>query len=630
MPPNRWSPRTGSLDFTTLQALYRAAQLSPTEVVQAVYDRIAARGEDHVWIHLRTREQTLAQAEQLERRDQQSPRTWAEMPLYGLPFAVKDNIDVGGLPTTAACPQFTYTPKTSAPVVDRLLAAGGILLGKTNLDQFATGVAGVRSPYGVARNPFNENYIPGGSSSGSAVAVAAGLASFALGTDTAGSGRVPAALNNVVGLKPSRGLLSTRGIVPACRSLDCISVFAFTCADARTVLHTAKGFDPVAIYSRREADTFDLAPLRPRRLRCGVPARKDLQFFGDLEAEQLFDAAITRLRRLGEVVEIDFAPFRATAELLYDGPWVAERLTAIHDFYRRNPDALHPTIRHILDGAADYSATDLFQGFYRLETYKQQAADEWAKMDLLVVPTVGTTYTTATLASSPFTLNANLGYYTNFVNLLDCCAIAVPSGFYSNGLPFGISCIAPALHDGLLCAFGERYHELVGGTLGATKVELQRSMTAWEKTSTVETNAGVEGAYVRLAVVGAHLSGQPLNHQLLQRGARLVRACRTRPCYRLYALANTAPPKPGLIRTNAGDGFAIAVEVWEMPLAEFGAFVAQVPPPLSIGSLLLEDDKIVKGFLCEERAVHDALDISSFGGWREFLQHRVRGSEQIQ
>jgi allophanate hydrolase len=446
--------------------------LTPTAVIEAVYDRVAACGEDHVWIHLCAREQSLAQAQQLERRHPQSQQAWAEMPLYGLPFAIKDNIDVAGLPTTAACPQFSYTPERSAPVVERLLAAGGIPVGKTNLDQFATGLTGVRSPYGVARNPFDERYIPGGSSSGSAVAVAAGLVSFALGTDTAGSGRVPAALNNVVGLKPTRGVLSTGGVVPACRSLDCVSVLTLTCADARAVLHTAKGFDSTALYSRREANTLDLAAPLHRRLRYGVPAWKDLRFFGDTEAAQLFHGAVERLRHLGEPVEIDFPVLAATGELLYGGPWVAERLAAVQDFSARYPDAFHPIIRSILTGAARYSAVDLFQGLYQLETYKQQAAVEWTKMDLLVVPTVGATYTTAAVARDPFALNANLGYYTNFVNLLDCCAIAVPSGFRTNGLPFGVTFIAPALQDGLLCTVGAQYHRLVGGTLGATAEEI--------------------------------------------------------------------------------------------------------------------------------------------------------------
>ncbi len=616
-----WSPHVGSLDFTTLQSLYREARVTPTEVVHAVYDRIASRGEDQVWIHLCTREQALAQARELEQRRQQSPQPWIEMPLYGLPFAVKDNIDVADLPTTVACPQFAYTPETSAPVVERLLAAGGILIGKTNLDQFATGLAGVRSPFGVPRNPFDERYIPGGPSSGSAVAVAAGLVSFALGTDTAGSGRVPAALNNLVGLKPSRGLLSTRGVFPACRSLDCVSILALTSADARVVLHTAKGFDPEAIYSRREADALDLTAPRRRRLRCGVPAEQDLRFFGDSEAEQLFEAAVQRVQHLGKVIEIDFAPFRAAAELLYNGPWVAERLAAVQKFYLRNQDAIHPTVRTILAEAVHYSATDLFHGLHQLEAYKQQAEVEWEKMDLLIVPTVGAVYTKAALAENPLTLNANLGYYTNFVNLLDCCAVAVPSGLYANGLPFGVSFIAPALQDELLCAFGARYHGLVGGALGATGVELRQI----ENTQFVKDSAQTAPAIVRLAVVGAHLSGQPLNHQLLDRGARLIRTCRTQACYGLYALLNTTPPKPGLVRRDASDGVAVAVEVWAMPLEEFGSFVAQVPAPLSIGSVVLEDGETVKGFLCEDYVTRDAVDISSFGDWREFLRRGAPG-----
>lgn len=617
-----WSPQTGSLDFTTLQSLYREARLTPTEVVHAVYDRIAARGEDHVWIHLCAREQALAQAQQLEQRQRQSLRPWAEMPLYGLPFAVKDNIDVAGLPTTAACPQFAYTPKTSAPVVERLLSAGGILIGKNNLDQFATGLAGVRSPFGVPRNPFDERYIPGGSSSGSAVAVAAGLVSFALGTDTAGSGRVPAALNNLIGLKPSRGLLSTRGVVPACRSLDCVSILALTCADARVALQTVKGFDPISFSARREADSLELTPSLPLRPRYGVPAKKDLRFFGDAEAEQLFDAAVQRLRQLGDVIEIDFAPFRDTADLLYNGPWVAERLAAIQKFYRSNREAIHPIIREILAEADRYSAADVFCGLYQLEIHKQRAAIEWAKMDLLVVPTVGAAYTRAMLMDNPLTLNANLGYYTNFVNLLDCCAIAVPSGWYANGLPFGISFIAPALQDGLLCALGAQYHQLGGGVVGATGIDLHHIKDTQPAPSPITTEAPV----VRLAVVGAHLSGQPLNYQLLERGARLVRACHTYACYRLYSLANTTPLKPGLVRSDADDGIAVMVEVWEMPMAEFGSLAAQVPAPLSIGSVLLEDGQVVKGFLCEGYALHGARDISRFGDWREFLRHGVPGS----
>lgn len=611
-----WSPHTGSLDFTTLQSLYRAARLTPAEVVHAIYDRIAARGEDHVWIYLCPREQALAQAQQLERRRQQLQPSWTELPLYGLPFAVKDNIDVVGLPTTAACPQFAYTPEASAPVVERLLAAGAILIGKNNLDQFATGLAGVRSPFGVPRNPFDERYIPGGSSSGSAVAVAAGLVSFALGTDTAGSGRVPAALNNLVGLKPSRGLLSTRGVVPACRSLDCVSVFALTCANARVVLQTAKGFDSRSISARREADSLDLTPLKLPRLRFGVPAKKDLRFFDDAETEQLFEATVQRLRQLGDVVEIDFAPFSAAADLLYNGPWVAERLAAVQGFYLYNQDAIHPTVRQIFAEAERYSAAELFRGLYQLEAYKQQALVEWAKMDLLVVPTVGSTYTTAMLRDNPLTLNANLGYYTNFVNLLDCCAIAVPSGVGANGLPFGISFIAPALQDGLLCALGAQYHQLVGGRVGATKIGLRQIFDTQNVTSFTEA----EKPLVRLAVVGAHLSGQPLNYQLLDRGARLLSACRTHACYRLYALPNTTPPKPGLVRSDASTGVAVAVEVWELPLEEFGSFVAQAPAPLSIGSILLEDGQVVKGFLCEGYALDGAVDISHFGGWREFLQ----------
>jgi allophanate hydrolase len=459
-----WSPESGSLDLATLKQLYAAKSLKPTDVIRAVYKRLDR--VDHVWISQTPMAQALSRATELERNGR-------DLPLYGLPFAVKDNIDVADMPTTAACKEFSRTPAKSATVVTRLIQAGAILIGKTNLDQFASGLVGVRSPYGPVPNPFDTRYISGGSSSGSAAAVASGMVSFALGTDTAGSGRVPAGFTNIVGLKPTRGVLSCAGVLPACRTLDCVSLLTLTCTDARTVMQAAKGSDNTDPFSRSEADKLDLSPPRPAKFRFGVPRGEDLNFFGDQESPVLFGRAIPMLENLGgQRVEIDFTPFRETAKLLYDGPWVAERLAAIKDFYANHAEALHPVTRKIIASATRYSAVDAFQGLYRLQQLKGQAALTWAKMDLLLVPTTGTVYTIAQVDADPIQLNANLGYYTNFANLLDLCAVALPGGFRKSGLPFGVTLIAPALSDGLLCALGSEYQSRLGGKLGATKATL--------------------------------------------------------------------------------------------------------------------------------------------------------------
>jgi allophanate hydrolase len=457
-----WPPETGSLDLTTLGALYASNSLTPTDVVRAVYRRIDRF--DHVWISRVPQAEALARAAALERE-----RGRRGLPLYGVPFAVKDNIDVAGMPTTAACREFAHTPQVTATVANRLTQAGAILVGKTNLDQFATGLVGVRSPYGPVHNPFDQRYLAGGSSSGSAVAVATGMVSFALASDTAGSGRVPAGFNNIVGLKPSRGVLSYAGVLPACRTIDCVSLVALTCADARKVAHVAKGFDRADIYSRPEADTLDLFPPRPARFRFGVPRAEDLNFFGDRESPTLFARAVPVLEALGgERVEIDFTSFKESARLLYDGPWVAERLAALKPFYNAHADAFLPVTRQIIGGAARYSAVDVFEAFYRLQTLKGQAAAEWAKMDVLLVPTAATIYTIEQVEADPIALNTNLGYYTNFVNLMDLCAVALPCSFRETGVPFGITLIAPGLSDGLLCTLGIAYQARLGGRLGAT------------------------------------------------------------------------------------------------------------------------------------------------------------------
>ncbi|HXM80784.1 MAG TPA: allophanate hydrolase [Burkholderiales bacterium] len=592
-----------ALDLRTLEERYRAGSLRPSQTVAGILERITQRGADRVWIHRIARAQLETRAAELERRGPQG------LPLYGIPFAIKDNIDVAGHPTTAACAEFAYVARETSPVVEALLGAGAILLGKTNLDQFATGLVGVRSPYGVPANTFNPEYIPGGSSSGSAVAVAAGLASFSLGTDTAGSGRVPAAFNNIVGHKPTRGLLSSRGLVPACRSLDCVSILALTASDAAAVLRCARGFDAADPFSRRETAPARALPRSFAGCRFGVPREDQLEFFGNRDTPRLFESFIKKLSEMGgERVDIDFAPFFETARLLYEGPWVAERYVAIREFIERSPQALHPVTLGIISGATRHSAIDAFTAFYRLAGLQRRAASAWNEVDILVTPTAGTIYRIAEVEADPVRLNSNLGYYTNFMNLLDLSAIAVPAGFQRDGLPFGVTLIAPAFADEALCALGDAAHRAAVKTMGATGLSLPEK-------SILETKTGNT---INVAVCGAHMSGLPLNHQLLERGARLARKCRTAPAYRLYALTEFAPPRPGMLRAESGG--AIEVEVWEVPAPAFGGFVDAIPAPLGIGTVELEDGQQVKGFLCEARATQGARDITSLGGWRQFIK----------
>jgi allophanate hydrolase len=586
------------LDLCSLRALYASKQVQPSEVVADVYERIAAGPTKPVWISLVPRGEALARARALAKDS--AAVTGA---LYGVPFAIKDNIDLAGLPTTAGCPAYAYSPERTATVVERLLAVGGIPIGKTNLDQFATGLVGTRSPYGACSSVFDPLYISGGSSSGSAVAAARQLVSFSLGTDTAGSGRVPAAFNNLVGLKPSRGLLSMSGVVPACRTLDCVSILAASCHDAHAVWQAAKGFDPRDPFSRAPRFGQDAAPWLPVPFRFGVPPADQLEFFGDGQAHDLYQRAISDLEGLGgEKVEIDFSFFKAAADLLYAGPWVAERLAAIKQFAEAHADEMNPVVREIILGAKRYSAVEAFEAEYRLRELRRATEREWERMDVLVLPTTGTIYTHEEVAADPIRLNTNLGYYTNFVNLLDLAAVAVPAGFRSNGLPFGISFIGPAFSDEALVALADRYHRAYADVPGPS----------------VDLGPCPPGC-VAVAVVGAHLSGQPLNHQLTERGARLLKTTRTLPHYRLYALQGTKPPKPGLVREEEFAGPGIEVELWAMPVDQFGGFVAAVPPPLTIGSVALASGETVKCFLCEPYAIAGAIDISSFGGWRPYL-----------
>ncbi len=526
--------------------------------------------------------------------------------LAGLRFAVKDNIDVQGVPTTAACPAFAFTPTAHAKVVQRLLDAGACLVGKTNLDQFACGLNGTRSPYGAVPNAFSPAYVSGGSSSGSAYVTATGQVDFALGTDTAGSGRVPAGLNNLVGLKPTKGLISTRGVVPAAQSVDCVSIFAGDVGLAARVLQVAMGYDAADPYSR--ALTLTGTAL-PHAFRFGVPSI--LEFYGDAAAEAEFADAITRMQALGGTpLAIDFTPFADAAALLYESALVAERYAAIRPFFDANEAEVVEPVRSIVARGRDYSAADLYAAQAQLRAYGQKAAALWHGMDVLLVPTAPTHYTIAAMQADPVVLNRNLGAYTNFVNLLDYAALSVPSCIRPDGLPFGITLIGPCASDWQLADLGQRYHHATGLSQGATGKPLPPfAPIAGMKTP----------ATVKVAVVGAHLSGMPLNSQLTERGACLLGAAETAPHYRFFALPGTTPPKPGLLRVANGTGAGIALEIWEMPLAHYGSFVASIPAPLGIGTLQLADGSSVQGFVCEALATQGAQDITHLGGWRAYI-----------
>lgn len=585
------------LDLGSLRALYGSRLSKPSQLIEAIYGRIQSGPLKPIWTSLVPRRLALARARELD-DDPIGPA----LPLYGVPYAIKDNIDLEGVETTAGCPAFGFQPARSATVVQALTDAGAIAVGKTNLDQFATGLVGTRSPYGACSSIYDERYISGGSSSGSAVAVASGLVSFALGTDTAGSGRVPAAFNNLVGLKPTRGVLSTRGVFPACRTLDCVTILARSCDDAHTVWLAARGFDGEDPYSRAPQAGAAAAPWLAGKFRFGVPSMAQCQFFGDEAAADLYEQALENLRSLGgEAVEIDFPVFREAANLLYSGPWVAERLAAIGEFFDVHAGEINPVVREVISSARRYSAVDTYRAEYRLRELRRETEAQWAAMDVLALPTTGTIYTHEQVAADPIATNTNLGYYTNFVNLLDLAAVAVPAGFRPNGLPFGISLIGPAFSEEALLALADRFHRSHADVPG-TALDI--------------------GCYppdcVPLAVVGAHLSGQPLNHQLIDIGARLVRACRTAADYQLYALEKAVPPKPALVRNPEFSGSGIEVEVWAVPVDRFGGFVAAVPAPLTIGNVMLDNGESVKGFLGEPYAVAGASEITRFGGWRNY------------
>ncbi len=596
------------LEMGALRAAYATGGLTPEAVLREIYARIAAEGERPVWISLVEMNDNL-----LRLNDLREKVNVEKLPLFGIPFAVKDNFDVARMETTAGCPAFAYRAAETATAVQRLLDAGAVLVGKTNMDQFATGLVGTRTPYGVCESAVAAGVIAGGSSSGSAGSVARGLVSFALGTDTAGSGRVPAAMNQVVGLKPTRGVVSTHGVVPACRTLDCVSVFALTCGDAATVLEVMRGADTKDWSSRAPGPGEGAAPWAvSRSFRFGVP--KELEFFGDAAAEAAFDRAAEEMTKLGgETVEFDYAPLAEAARLLYDGPWVAERTAAVGEFAREHGAEMDPTVRAIVMGGERFSAVEAFRGRYRLGELRQWTDALLRQVDFLLLPTTPTVFTVAEIAEEPVKRNSQLGWYTNFVNLMEMAAVAVPCGLRPDGRPSGVSLVGPTFSEEGLLRVADRLHRALTDGMGATGGKLSG-------TAPMDAKTPLRGV-MEMVVVGAHLSGQPLNGQMTERRARLVRTTRTAAEYRLFALKGTVPAKPGLVFEPGFVGPGIEVEVWAMPEETVGSFLAGIPAPLGLGTVRLEDGSAAKGFLCEPAGIVEAEEITALGGWRAFLAH---------
>lgn len=595
-----------ALDIVSLHSAYRRNELTPESVVDIILEQCDQFESHNVWIARLTKTQIQPYLDYLVNK------SIDELPLYGVPFAIKDNIDLYGVDTTAGCEAFRYQPSESAFLVTQLINAGAIPIGKTNLDQFATGLVGTRSPepWGPCKNSIDPSTISGGSSSGSAVAVALGLVSFALGTDTAGSGRVPAMLNNIVGHKPSRGLFSMTGVVPACRSLDCPSVFALTAADAKRVFDVGSTFDSSDSYARenpynnsaRHWGLFDEAPT------IGVPLARNLTFFGNQETESLFWQSIEQWRTMGAtLVEIDIAPLLDAARLLYEGPWVAERYAAIESLLLEKPEEIHAVVREIVLNAEGKTAVETFQYEYQMQAYRRIAQRMFDQFDFLISPTAPTTYTIDELLENPIELNSNMGYYTNYMNLLDLAGTAVPAGMQTDGRPFGITLIAPAMHDQRLLSYAHQWQFANDHPCGA-----RGHTPKWEIAKTVCDNR-----MVRVAVCGAHLEGMPLNWQLTERGGVLQEATKTSADYQLYALPGGPPFRPGLKRVD--NGCQIEIEVWAMPTENFGSFVSNIPAPLGIGKVETEDGEWLPSFICESYGFEGAQNISSFKGWRAYM-----------
>jgi len=596
---------TLNLSIAALLKAYRSGELTPRQVVEYVLKKCEEFNQHNIWITLFSDTQLAVYLDNLPDGPDES------LPLYGIPFSIKDNIDVGGIDTTCACKAYAYRADESANVVNFLVRAGAIPIGKTNMDQFAAGLVGTRSEYGASANAFDPRYLAGGSSSGAALSVALGLCSFALGTDTAGSGRVPAAFNNIVGMKPSRGLVSCHGVVPACRSLDCVSIFSLNVDDADYVFDVAATYDSADAYARRNPFSNSRRHYGrvPEQFRFGVVAEKHFPAFQNNEYSELYKEYCRRLVSLGgSAVELDFTPFVNSAALLYQGPWLAERYAAIEPFIRDHEKDMFAVTRSIITQANSLRTVDAFPAFYQLQAYKQAADAILADVDFIVTPTTVDHYQIAQVNSDPIRLNSQLGYYTNFMNLLDLCAVAIPAAIRKGGLPFGVTLFGQAFNDRKLLSYARHF-------------QCQQEWPAG-KTNVVPVSAPREESifrdYVDVVVCGAHLSGFPLNWQLVERGATLQRRDKTAAEYRLYAIPGKVK-RPGLVR-HEQSGAAILVELWRVPMENFASFVAGIPEPLGIGKVQLSDGRFYTGFICENYAIESAEDITSFGGWAAYIK----------
>ena len=576
--------------------------LSPEEVINEIFNRIKIINDPNIFIDLLSLDNLHAEAEKLGSFN-------SNLPLWGIPFAVKDNIDVNKIMTTAGCPEFSYIAKDDAFTVNLLKKAGALMIGKTNLDQFATGLVGVRSPYGVPLNAVDPLIVPGGSSSGSAVSVGHGIVSFSLGTDTAGSGRVPAALNNIVGLKPSLGSLSSSGVVPACRTIDTVSVFAMIVEDAYNVYSILNEYDEEDSYSK----SFKKIPLSTPQLpiKIGIPDNSSIKFFNDTFQSESFESSLNKLKSHNfEILPINFEPFYEIAQLLYEGSWVAERYTVIKDLLKKNPNAIHSVTRQIIQKAENFSAADTFVDYYKLSELKRKAKPILTSVKMLCVPSIPTFYSVNELIDDPITPNSNLGTYTNFVNLLDMCGITVPTDPRKDGRPGSITLLGMSGDDNIVASTAMLFEKNCKRFLGGTKFELENPNDLEE----------YHDSYLDIAVCGAHMEGLSLNWQLKDLGAHFVQKSKTSSYYNLFALTNLNPIRPGLLRSVNKEDNAINLEIWSIPKKNFGKFIEYVQPPLSIGSVELEDGKWIKGFLCENRGTVNAKNISKIGDWRVYIK----------
>lgn len=590
------------LSIQALLTSYRKQEVTPSEIVDYIRHRASHFQDRNIWIHL------LSMAEMQPYLDRLATASIEDLPLYGIPFAIKDNIDLAGIPTTAACPDFAYIPSESAFVVQKLIEAGALPIGKTNMDQFATGLVGTRSPFGAVKNALNPDYISGGSSSGSAVATSLGLVSFALGTDTAGSGRVPAMFNNLLGFKPSCGVISSRGVVPACRTIDCVSVFGLNPDDIERVWPIVSQYDASDEFSRRGvwksrsitgAFRFGTIPVAQRQYPENATVNRLLQQFED------------HLVSLGGIpVPIDFTPFRQAAELLYEGPWVAERYTTVEQLLAKSPESLLPVTRTIISTADRFSASDAFKATYRLRQLKHQADAILASVDFILTPTASAIYRIMEVQNDPIRLNSGLGFYTNFMNLLDYSAISIPAGQLDNGMPFAVTLFTDKFLDRYLIDMSKR-------VLAGTSLSMGSTGYQWSP-EPITSMKPTDSERIDLLVCGAHLTGMPLNRQLTDLGAERVKVTTTASCYRMYALAGGPPLRPGLVRSD-NNGAAIAVEIWSVPLTNLGVFLKNIPSPLGLGKVEIADGTLVTGFICEPHGIHGAVDITAHGGWVNYL-----------